>query len=376
MTDRKTDAQEHARPADEHARPAPALSPAERQALHDAVELAGRGAGTVLPNPVVGCVLLDQAERQVGAGYHQRAGEAHAEVLALQEAGAAARGGTAVVTLEPCDHHGRTPPCSQALLAAGVRRVVVAVRDPTPQASGGIARLRAAGVQVVDLTHTQHSMPAREVNRVWLTAVSAGRPYVTVKAGMSIDGRVAAADGTSRWITSPESRADVHVLRGSVDTIMAGSGTVLADDPELTVRGPDGAPTGRQPLRVVVDSTGRIPPTATVFNDNAETFVATVAEFPGRHGRVDLAALLAQLFARGRRHLLVEGGPRLVAALLDAGLVDELVTYVAPMVIGRGPSVVEQSAAATLADARPLSLVDVQRFGPDVRLRYRPVPPV
>ena len=203
-----------------------------------AVELAARGAGTVLPNPVVGCVLLSPDGDIVGRGWHQEAGGPHAEIVALADAGEAARGATAVVSLEPCNHTGRTGPCSLALIAAGVAKVVVAVRDPWPTAAGGIETLRAAGIEVVDAGESGSA--AEDVNRVWLTATRKRRTFVTFKAGMTIDARVAAADGTSRWITSPESRADVHRLRGEVDTMMVGVGTVLADDPLLTVRDGDG----------------------------------------------------------------------------------------------------------------------------------------
>ncbi|WP_051265399.1 bifunctional diaminohydroxyphosphoribosylaminopyrimidine deaminase/5-amino-6-(5-phosphoribosylamino)uracil reductase RibD [Nakamurella lactea] len=351
--------------------PATDITDQERDALQRAVELAGRGAGTALPNPVVGCVLLDATGAPVGEGFHRRAGGPHAEVLGLAAAGESARGGTAVVTLEPCNHTGRTGPCSEALIAAGVARVVVAVRDPWRPAAGGIERLRSAGVDVVDLSELPASADAEQVNRVWLTATRLQRPFVTFKAGMTIDGRVAAADGSSRWITSEQSRADVHRLRSAVDTMMAGVGTVLVDDPQLTARGPDGAPAGRQPLRVVVDSRGRTPATARVLDDVAETLIATVAEFgAGPAGGVDLPALLSALYGRGRRHVLLEGGPRLAAAMFDANLVDEVLIYQAPMLLGAGSQVVAGGTVGTLADAHHFELRDVTRFGPDVRLLW------
>nr|WP_240757592.1 bifunctional diaminohydroxyphosphoribosylaminopyrimidine deaminase/5-amino-6-(5-phosphoribosylamino)uracil reductase RibD [Nakamurella flava] len=373
-------------PLDAIHRTDPAVSPAELAALHRAVELADRGAGTVLPNPVVGCVLLDPDGRTVGEGWHQRAGGPHAEVVALAAAGEAARGATAVVTLEPCNHTGRTGPCRQALLDAGVTRVLVAVRDPWPTAGGGIAALRAAGVTVLDLPELAAGgdpaavsvvSAAEEVNRVWLAAVRRGRPWVTLKAGITLDGRVAAADGTSRWITSPPSRADVHVLRAAVDTIMAGVGTVLADDPLLTVRDDAGRPSVRQPLRVVVDSTGRTPAAARVRDTGesaagAATWIATAQEVgAGADGRVDLVGLLTELGRRDRRHVLLEGGPTLAAAALDAGLVDEMWLYVAPIALGAGPSVLQGGRVGTLTQAHRGELIDVARFGPDVRLRYR-----
>lgn len=339
---------------------------AELNAMRRALEIAERGAAGVLPNPVVGCVLLDADGRTVGEGWHERYGDAHAEVNALRAAGDRARGATAVVTLEPCNHTGRTGPCAQALIAAGVARVVIAHEDPTATAAGGADTLRAAGIEVISGVLTDE---AADVNRVWLTGVAHRRPFVTFKTGMTLDGRVAAPDGTSRWITSPESRADVHRLRQRVDTMLVGSGTVLADDPLLTVRDVAGRPADRQPLRVVADTHGRTPADARVRNGDAETWIATAAEVGGRD-RLDLAHLLMMLWVRGRRHVLLEGGPRLAAAFFDAGLVDEVVAYVAPTVLGAGRSAVNGGQTRTLTDAHRLELREVSRFGPDVRLRY------
>ena len=336
-----------------------------------AITLAGLGAGTALPNPVVGCVLLDPAGITVGEGFHARAGGPHAEVLALAQAGPAGAGGTAVVTLEPCRHTGRTGPCTAALLAAGVGRVVLAVRDPWAPAAGGAEELRSHGVDVVALPPGELLSAAEDVNRVWLTATRLQRPFVTAKAGVTMDGRVAAPDGSSRWITSPESRRDVHELRARVDTMMVGVGTVLADDPWLTVRTEDELPRHRQPLRVVLDSESRTPATARVLDHAAATLLATAAEF-GRDtaGHVDAAALLDQLYRRGQRHVLLEGGPRVTTALLDAGLVDEMLLYVAPLALGAGRAVLDGGRARTLTDAHPAELREVRRIGPDVRLRY------
>lgn len=406
---------------DNHAVPDPARpTPAELAALARACDLAAQGAGTVLPNPVVGCVLLAPTGEIVAEGFHERPGGPHAEVSALAAAGSRARGATAVVTLEPCNHTGRTGPCSDALVAAGVARVVVAVRDPWPPAAGGIEHLRAAGVEVVDLSAdvgraggaggpasvevpvsaaAQDVAPmtlfargfaaraggaagdltidgivaaARDVNRVWLGSVAHERPFVTLKTAMSLDGRVAAPDGSSRWISSPESRADAHRMRTEIDTIMVGVGTVLADDPQLTARGPDGAPHGRQPLRVVVDTHGRTPADAKVRDASAPTLVATAQEFGvGPDGRVDLATLLAALCRDGRRHILVEGGPRLAASFLDAGLVDELLVYLAPLLLGAGRSALEGGALTTLADGHHCDLAEIRVLGPDLALRYR-----
>ena len=344
------------------------LTPAQQRALTRAVELAALGAGSVLPNPVVGCVVMSPDGRVVGEGHHRRAGGPHAEVVALAAAGPAARGATAVVTLEPCNHTGRTGPCSLALIQAGVAEVVVAVRDPWPTAAGGMATLRSAGVSVVMATGEIAGVAA-DVNRVWLTATRLGRPYVTFKAGVTMDGRVAATDGTSRWITSAESRADVHRLRSEVDTMMVGIGTVVADDPLLTVRDAGGEPVGRQPLRVVVDSAGRTPPNAKVRNVDAETLVATAARFGGG-SRVALADLLGHLYESGRRHVLLEGGPTLATAMLDALLVDEVLLYMAPLLLGAGRSVLDGGAVQTLGAAYHAELRAIDRFGPDVRLRY------
>lgn len=348
----------------------PALPDAEQAALLRAAELAARGIVGTLPNPVVGCVVLDQSGAVVGEGWHERAGGPHAEVVALADAGGSARGGTAVVTLEPCNHTGRTGPCTEALIAAGVRRVVVGARDPWEPAAGGMVRLASAGVQVIDASRTPIGAVAAEVNRVWLTAMRLQRPFVTLKLGATLDGRVAAPDGTSRWITSDAARVDVHRFRAEVDTMMVGIGTVLDDDPQLTVRDADGDESARQPLRVVVDSTGRTPSGARLFAGPGEVLVATAAEFPGIGGRVDLSALLAELFRGGRRHVLLEGGPRLAAAALDADLVDDVILYLAPIVLGAGRSAIEGGAATTLMDAHRLEIRDVTRFGPDVRLRY------
>ncbi|NUS56123.1 MAG: bifunctional diaminohydroxyphosphoribosylaminopyrimidine deaminase/5-amino-6-(5-phosphoribosylamino)uracil reductase RibD, partial [Streptomycetaceae bacterium] len=243
--------------------------------MRRAIELAARGLGTTSPNPVVGSVVLDAHGDVAGEGFHEVAGGPHAEVAALRAAGDRARGGTAIVTLEPCAHTGRTGPCAQALIDAGVARVFYAVSDPTPNASGGAAMLRAAGVEV-------HSgvlaAEAARGNEAWLTAARLGRPFTTWKYAATLDGRIAAADGTSRWISSAASRADVHRLRARVDAVVAGSGTLLADDPHLAVRGTDGPV--RQPLRVVVDTHARIPAGARVLDDAAPTLVAIADDLP------------------------------------------------------------------------------------------------
>jgi diaminohydroxyphosphoribosylaminopyrimidine deaminase/5-amino-6-(5-phosphoribosylamino)uracil reductase len=338
--------------------------------MRRAVQLAERGRTTTLPNPVVGCVLLSPHGEVVAEGWHERVGGPHAEQAALRAAGDAARGATAVVTLEPCAHTGRTGPCADALVAAGVSRVVVGVLDPSDVAGGGVERLRAAGVDVEVGVETAG---AEAVNAAWLTAVRLRRPFVTWKVAATLDGRVGAADGTSRWITGEEARADVHRLRAEVDTVLVGIGTVLADDPWLTVRSPTGAAANRQPLRVVADTHGRTPHGARVCDGAAETWVATAAEVGiDPDGHLDLLSLLRALFHRGRRHVLLEGGPRLAGAFWRARLVDRVVAYVAPALLGAGPPALQDAGIGTIADIARLRLDDVTRLGDDVRLTLSP----
>jgi diaminohydroxyphosphoribosylaminopyrimidine deaminase/5-amino-6-(5-phosphoribosylamino)uracil reductase len=343
---------------------------AEYQAMGRAIQLASRGLGTTSPNPVVGCVLLDADGGVVGEGFHAYAGGPHAEIVALCQAGERARGGTAVVTLEPCDHTGRTGPCTEALISAGVARVVMAVQDPNPVASGGAQTLRSAGIQVETGVRRAE---AEAGNIAWLTAVRRGRPYLIWKFAATLDGRSAAADGSSMWITSESARTDVHKLRATVDAIVVGVGTVLADDPRLTVRLPDGTLAIRQPMRVVVDSFGRTPADARMRDGAAPSWVATAAEVgAGPDGRVSLPALLVELHRRGVRAALLEGGPRLAGAFLAAGLVDKVVGYVAPKLLGAGPGALLDAGVDTIADAIDLDVVEVTQVGPDLRLTALP----
>ncbi|MER5422845.1 bifunctional diaminohydroxyphosphoribosylaminopyrimidine deaminase/5-amino-6-(5-phosphoribosylamino)uracil reductase RibD [Streptosporangium roseum] len=379
--------------------------------MRRAIELAARGRGTTSPNPVVGCVVLDAAGQVVGEGFHAYAGGPHAEVVALRAAGERARGGTAYVTLEPCDHTGRTGPCALALLEAGIARVVVAVRDPNPAAAGGADRLTRHGVAVTTGVLAEE---AGRGNAEWLTSVRLGRPHVTWKYAATLDGRSAAADGTSQWITSPESRADVHRLRGEADAIIAGIGTVLADDARLTVRRPaaDGAPAGvdsglpdgaaasarppaqgapatRPPLRVVVDSDARTPLTARVLDGRAPTLVAVADDADAdalaagaevvrlarrRPYGLDLAGLLAELHRRQIVGVLLEGGPTLAGSFLKEGLIDRVVGYLAPALLGEGAPALGPAGAATIAETHRLEFEDVTPIGPDLRLTARPVP--
>ncbi|SDU67149.1 diaminohydroxyphosphoribosylaminopyrimidine deaminase / 5-amino-6-(5-phosphoribosylamino)uracil reductase [Jiangella alkaliphila] len=357
-------------------------SPAELAAMRRAIELSLNGASTTPPNPDVGCVILDATGATVGEGWHEHAGGPHAEVNALVEAGERARGGTAVVTLEPCDHTGRTGPCTQALIAAGVARVVVAVADPNPVAAGGAATLRAGGV---DVEVGVLSDEAATANARWLTPFRTHRPFVVWKFAATLDGRSAAADGTSRWITGAEARADVHRLRAAVDTVIVGSGTVRADDPQLTARldgeaadvgGASSRAGGRvvdQPLRVVVDSAGTTPATARVRDGRAETWIATADEVGATpDGRVDLARLLDRLYARGRRYVLLEGGPTLAGAFWRAGLIDRVVGYVAPALLGAGPAALADAGVNTIDAAIRLDVADVRMVGPDLRITATP----
>jgi len=324
--------------------------------MRAALELAARGP-VADPNPRVGCVI-ERDGVVVGRGWHAGAGTPHAEVVALTEAGELARGATAYVTLEPCAHQGRTGPCTAALSAAGVSRVVYAQRDPNPVAQGGAAVLRERGVEV-------HggllAAEAQLLNETWAFAVSHGRPWISWKFAMTVDGRSAAADGTSQWISNPESRAEVHELRRRVGAVLVGTGTALADDPQLTARSEAGDLVGRQPLRVVVGER-ELPAAARVFDDAAPTV----------HLRTrDPQVALKDLHARGVRSVLLEGGATLGAAFQRAGLVDELIAYVAPVLLGAGTAAVADLGVRTLSDAPIWTLHDVRRLADDVRLTYR-----
>ncbi|MCX4821703.1 bifunctional diaminohydroxyphosphoribosylaminopyrimidine deaminase/5-amino-6-(5-phosphoribosylamino)uracil reductase RibD [Streptomyces sp. NBC_01142] len=352
--------------------------------MRRAIRLAARGLGSTSPNPVVGCVILDASGQPAGAGFHQRAGGPHAEVHALRDAGERARGGTAYVTLEPCNHTGRTGPCAQALIDAGIARVVHAVSDPNPQATGGADTLRAAGVEV------EQGLLADEAeagNIAWLTSVRLGRPYVLWKYAATLDGRIAAQDGTSRWISSPASRADVHRLRAEADAVIVGSGTARADDPHLAVRGIEGAV---QPLRVVVDTNaGAVKPGARVLDDAADTLVAVaedvayedtaylpeVVRLQRTATGLDILELLGVLHRRGVRSVLLEGGPTLAGAFVAAGAVDKVVGYLAPVLLGAGPAALADAAITTLTEALRLDVTETVRIGSDLRITAVPVTP-
>ncbi|MEW2417344.1 bifunctional diaminohydroxyphosphoribosylaminopyrimidine deaminase/5-amino-6-(5-phosphoribosylamino)uracil reductase RibD [Streptomyces sp. NPDC046866] len=347
--------------------------------MRRAIALASRGLGSTSPNPVVGCVITDSDGTVVGEGWHQRAGGPHAEVHALRAAGDAARGATAYVTLEPCNHTGRTGPCSQALIEAGITRVVYAVPDPNPQASGGADTLRAAGVTAESgLLQAE----AEAGNAAWLTSVRLGRPHVTWKYAATLDGRSAAADGSSRWITCPESRADVHRLRAEADAVLVGTGTLRTDDPHLAVRGIDGA---TQPLRVAVDTRAGLLPTARILDDAAPTLLVTGEDADTRHlpgrdvlrlplhdGRIAVHDLLTALYARGVRSVLLEGGPTLAGAFLEAGAVDRVIGYLAPALLGAGPAALAGAGITNIAHAVRLEITEAGRTGTDLRITAVP----
>lgn len=348
-----------------------------------ALELAGRARGRTSPNPLVGCVIVKDGEI-IGEGYHQKAGTPHAEVHALREAGERAAGADVYVTLEPCSHYGRTPPCADALIAAGVRRVVAAMTDPNPLVAGrGLARLREAGIQVeVGLLEKE----ARKLNEGWLYYISRKMPFVIWKYAMTLDGKTATRTGDSRWISSEQSRLLVHQLRNEADGILVGSGTVLADDPALTTRLPEG---GRDAVRIVVDSHGRTPPGAQVVRlaqiSAAPTLIATTEQssvtwrqqmqadgvevlvLPEQAGRVDLTALLQELARRGLVNLLLESGGELAWSMLAAGLIQKVYAFIAPKLAGglMAPTPLQGAGIERMAAAITMQHGEWRQIGPD-----------
>jgi diaminohydroxyphosphoribosylaminopyrimidine deaminase/5-amino-6-(5-phosphoribosylamino)uracil reductase len=361
------------------------FSAQDRDAMAQALRLAELAVGLSEPNPRVGCVLVGEGWR--AEGHTQAAGDAHAEVMALRAARAAGRdprGATAYVSLEPCAHHGRTPPCCDALIEAGIARVVAAIADPNPLVGGqGLTRLAAAGI-ATDVGLGADA--ARELNLGFLSRIVRGRPWVRMKIAASLDGRTALSDGTSQWITGEAARADGHAWRRRAGALLTGVGTVREDDPRLDVRL---VPTAKQPLRVVVDSRLESPPAARIFEPPGAVLVyaaepdaerverlrgrgAEVALAPGAGGKVDLAAMLADLARRGINELHVEAGHKLNGSLLRENLVDELLVYLAPKLIGAGREMAVFGPLSQLADALPFEFIDVERMGADLRLRARP----
>ena len=360
------------------------FSAADHRFMAQALRLAERGAYTTRPNPMVGCVIVRDGET-IGEGFHQRAGGPHAEVFALRQAGERARGATAYVTLEPCAHYGRTPPCALGLIEAGVGRVVAAMRDPFPKVDGGgFDMLRTAGITVAEgLMQAQ----ARELNRGFLARVERGRPWVRVKLVSSLDGRTAMADGESKWITGEPARHDVQSWRARAGAILTGAGTVLADDPALTVRLQEGGDF-EPPLRVVLDATLRTlgcsrvreggAPTLYLHSHETPTPQLADAGFAGmalRDGRFDLAEVLHLLAQRGINEVHVEAGATLCGALLAAGLVDELLLYVAPLLLGDNTRpLLAGLGIDAMAQKVELQVADMRMVGKDLRLLLRPLP--
>lgn len=356
----------------------------DHQYMTRALRLAEQGRYTTHPNPWVGCVLVRNGV-VVGEGWHMRAGEPHAEAHALRVAGEQARGATAYVTLEPCAHQGRTPPCTEALRAAGVARVVVAARDADPRTAGkGLESLRAAGIEVA---HGLLETEARRLNAGFFSRLERGRPQVTLKLAMSLDGRTALASGQSHWITGEAARQDVQYLRAASAAILTGSGTVLADDPRLTVRLPGD---WRQPARVVLDTRLRTPAEArilqapgevrifTAVTDGAaraalETAGAQLETVPLAQGSLDLNAVLRRLAVLEYNNVLVEAGARLAGALLEARLVDELIIYMAPHLLGhRGRALAELPGIALMNQRLPLAISEIRAVGEDWRITAQP----
>lgn len=351
--------------------------------MHIALQLAARAMGRTSPNPMVGAVLVKDG-KIVGSGYHHRAGTPHAEVHALREAGGEARGATLYVTLEPCCHQGRTGPCTEAVIKAGVTRVVAAMTDPNPLVAGkGLARLREAGVEVAAGLLEEE---ARRLNEVFIKYITTGQPFVALKAAMSLDGKIATRTGDSQWITGSQSREYVHQMRDRYDAIMVGINTVLADNPSLNTRLPGGG--GRDPVRIVLDSAARTPPGARVLKmeSSAPAIIVTTTAAPGERlagleaagariitvdgegGRVDLRALLSRLAAMEICSVLVEGGGQVHASVLAAGVADKVIWFIAPKLIGGNgaPGPVGGQGIERLTEAVRLGRVKVTRFGEDI----------
>lgn len=358
----------------------------DEQRLREALALAESSIGLTEPNPRVGCILGFADGRVIGRGATQQAGGPHAEVVALRDAqsqGLSTRGATAWVTLEPCAHHGRTPPCCDALIEAGLGRVVAAVADPFPQVNGaGFDRLRASGVQV-SVAGGDLAAAARSLNIGFFSRVERGMPWVRMKVAASLDGTTALSNGKSQWITSEAARRDGHLWRRRSSAVLTGIGTALADDPQLTVRAVD---TPFQPKRLLVDSQLRLPPSARLLKPPGEVLIfsartaadadgallkhgAEVLQFRAASGRVDLTAMMRELARRGTNEVLVEAGASLNGALLQANLVDEVLLYLAPSLLGQGQPVAMWPALSELREGVQLRFDDIQLLGPDLRIR-------
>jgi diaminohydroxyphosphoribosylaminopyrimidine deaminase/5-amino-6-(5-phosphoribosylamino)uracil reductase len=358
------------------------LTAADHEFMEQALELAGRGLYTTTPNPRVGCVVVREGT-VVGTGWHEKAGMPHAEVLALKAAGARSRGATLYVNLEPCSHHGRTPPCVDAIVEAGVKRVVAAIQDPNPKVAGaGFAKLRAAGVAVEQGLIEEE---ARELNIGFFARMTRGRPWMRMKIAASLDGRTALANGRSQWITGEAARADGHRWRARACAVLTGFGTVRDDDPQLNVRGVD---TPRQPLKIVVDSKFETSPSARLLKEGKTLVVgaandekriaalkaagAEVVIIPNDSGKVELFKLMEELARRELNEIHVEAGAKLNGSLLQAGVVDELLVYLAPRVIGdSGRGMFALPELTELSQASALKIREVERIGADLRILAR-----
>ncbi len=354
--------------------------------MRRAIRLAERGRGLASPNPPVGAVIVRDG-KAISQGFHRGPGTSHAEIEAIRDAGDATRGATLYVTLEPCTHHGRTPPCAPEVVAAGFARVVIGTTDPNPVVDGrGVAALQQAGIDV----ETAVLQPESErLIQSFSKFIRTSRPFVTAKIAVSLDGRAAAADGSSQWITGPTARRDAHRMRASADAVLVGVGTVLHDNPQLTVR--LRGYRGRQPLRIVLDSSCRTPTDAAILDDEAPTLIVTtdkatpeveetlrsrggeVVRLPARDGRVDLNGVLEMLGHRGVTDLLIEGGPTVIGDVVERSLADRYVFYVAPKLLGSGgPGAVSALVAPTIADARELRVESVRHIGADLRIEAYP----
>jgi len=358
------------------------FSAADHEFMARTLELAGRGLYSTAPNPRVGCVVVADG-MVIGMGWHEKAGMPHAEALALKAAGARARGATLYVNLEPCSHHGRTPPCVDAIIAAGVKRVVAAMEDPNPKVAGeGFARVRAAGIAV---EHGLKEDEARELNVGFFARMTRGRPWMRMKIAASLDGRTALANGRSRWITGEAARADGHRWRARACAVLTGFGTVRDDDPRLDVRGVD---TPRQPLKIVVDSKFETSPSARLLKDGRtlvagavndkkriaalEAAGAEVVIIPNERGKVELTKLMEELARRELNEIHVEAGTRLNGSLLQAGVVDELLVYLAPRIIGdSGRGMFHLPELTELSQTTALEIRGVERIGADLRILAR-----
>jgi diaminohydroxyphosphoribosylaminopyrimidine deaminase/5-amino-6-(5-phosphoribosylamino)uracil reductase len=358
------------------------FSDADREFMRQVLDLASRGLYTTTPNPRVGCVIVRDSA-VVGSGWHEKAGMPHAEVLALREAGTRAKGATLYVNLEPCSHQGRTPPCVDAIIPAGIKRVVAAMRDPNPKVAGqGFAKLRAAGIEVESGLMEEE---ARELNIGFVARMTRGRPWVRMKVAASLDGRTALANGKSQWITGEAARADGHRWRARACAILTGHGTVRDDDPQLNVRGVD---TPRQPLKIVVDSRFETPLSARLLKDGKTLVAGAVKEssrigalekagadtviIPNERGKVELFKLMEELARRELNEIHVEGGDKLNGSLVQAGVVDELLVYLAPGVIGdSGRGMLDLPELTELSQIRKVAIREIERVGEDVRILAR-----